>query len=74
MAKIRICRPELVCNACETTTWSGFLSENIGVTSDAIAKVATVVTNNVMRLPILIQCRAVVYLHLGIEVITACHV
>ena len=69
MAKIRICRLELVCNACETTTWSGFLFENTGVTSDVIAKVATIVTNRT-----LIMCSAVVLMHLGIRVIAACHV
>ena len=74
MAKIQICRLEPVYNACETTTWSGLLSENTGVTSDAIAKVATVVTNNVMLLQTLIMCSAVVSLHLGIRDITACHV
>ena len=74
MAKIRICRLEPVYNACETTTWSGLLSENTGVTSDAIAKVATVVTNNVMFVQTLIMYSAVVSLHLGTRGIAACHV
>ena len=74
MAKIRRCRLEPVYNACETTTLSGLLSKNTGVTSDAIAKVATVVTNQMMCLPILIRHSAVVSLHPGIRVITACHV
>ena len=74
MAKIQRCRLEPVYNACETTTWSGLLSENTGVTSDAIAKVATVVTNKMMGLPILNMHSAVVYLLLEIRVTTACHV
>ena len=74
MAKIQRCRLELVYNACETTTLSGLLCENIGVTNDVIAKVATAVTNNVMLLQTLTMCSAAVSSHLGIGANTACHV